>query len=86
MALLEDGAWRGKVWTGAWTDGSGGTYTLNCPGASTENTTEKRWCAGQSKASRTRGDRATPLPFSRLFDPRPVALTVPLRIGGSASR
>ena len=26
MALLEDGAWRGKVWTGAWTDGSGGTY------------------------------------------------------------
>jgi benzaldehyde dehydrogenase (NAD) len=27
MALLEDGAWRGKVWTGAWTDGSGGTYT-----------------------------------------------------------
>ncbi|HEV7871921.1 MAG TPA: aldehyde dehydrogenase family protein, partial [Modestobacter sp.] len=27
MALLEDGAWRGKIWTGAWTDGSGGTYT-----------------------------------------------------------
>ena len=27
MALLEDGAWRGKVWTGAWTDGGGGTYT-----------------------------------------------------------
>jgi benzaldehyde dehydrogenase (NAD) len=27
MALLEDGAWRGKVWTGAWTDGAGGTYT-----------------------------------------------------------
>src|SRR5829696_6448187 len=26
MALLEDGAWQGKVWTGAWTDGSGGTY------------------------------------------------------------
>jgi benzaldehyde dehydrogenase (NAD) len=25
MALLEDGAWRGKVWTGAWVDGSGGT-------------------------------------------------------------
>ena len=27
MALLEDGAWQGKVWTGAWTDGSGGTYS-----------------------------------------------------------
>ncbi|MGZ6812072.1 MAG: aldehyde dehydrogenase family protein, partial [Blastococcus sp.] len=26
MALLENGAWQGKVWTGAWTDGSGGTY------------------------------------------------------------
>ncbi|HEX2075035.1 MAG TPA: benzaldehyde dehydrogenase [Geodermatophilus sp.] len=26
MALLEDGAWQGKVWTGSWTDGSGGTY------------------------------------------------------------
>ena len=21
MALLEDGAWQGKVWTGSWTDG-----------------------------------------------------------------
>jgi benzaldehyde dehydrogenase (NAD) len=27
MALLEDGAWQGKVWTGAWTEGSGGTYS-----------------------------------------------------------
>jgi benzaldehyde dehydrogenase (NAD) len=26
VALLEDGAWQGKVWTGAWTDGTGGTY------------------------------------------------------------
>ena len=26
MALLDTGAWQGKVWTGAWTDGSGGTY------------------------------------------------------------
>ena len=26
MALLEDGAWQGKVWTGTWTDGAGGTY------------------------------------------------------------
>ncbi|WP_029431959.1 benzaldehyde dehydrogenase [Blastococcus sp. URHD0036] len=26
MALLEDGAWQGKLWTGAWTDGAGGTY------------------------------------------------------------
>ena len=26
MALLDDGAWHGKVWTGSWTDGSGGTY------------------------------------------------------------
>jgi benzaldehyde dehydrogenase (NAD) len=26
MALLEDGAWHGKVWTGSWTDSSGGTY------------------------------------------------------------
>ncbi len=26
MGLLDDGAWHGKVWTGAWTDGSGGTY------------------------------------------------------------
>lgn len=26
MALLDDAAWRGKVWTGSWTDGSGGTY------------------------------------------------------------
>jgi benzaldehyde dehydrogenase (NAD) len=26
MALLETGAWQGKIWTGAWTDGSGGTY------------------------------------------------------------
>ncbi|WP_338073695.1 benzaldehyde dehydrogenase [Kineococcus siccus] len=25
-ALLADGAWQGKVWTGAWTDGAGGTY------------------------------------------------------------
>ncbi|SES32926.1 aldehyde dehydrogenase family protein [Actinokineospora terrae] len=27
MGLLEDGAWQGKVWTGAWTAGGGGTYT-----------------------------------------------------------
>ena len=26
MGLLDDGAWQGKVWTGGWTDGSGGTY------------------------------------------------------------
>ena len=26
MGLLDDGAWQGKVWTGSWTDGSGGTY------------------------------------------------------------
>ena len=26
MTLLDGGAWQGKVWTGAWTDGSGGTY------------------------------------------------------------
>jgi delta 1-pyrroline-5-carboxylate dehydrogenase len=28
LALLDDGAWQGKVWTGAWTDGSGGTYDV----------------------------------------------------------
>ena len=27
MALLEDGAWHGKLWTGTWADGSGGTYS-----------------------------------------------------------
>jgi len=27
MGLLDDGAWQGKIWTGAWTDGGGGTYT-----------------------------------------------------------
>jgi benzaldehyde dehydrogenase (NAD) len=27
MALLDDGAWQGKVWTGTWTEGSGGTYS-----------------------------------------------------------
>ena len=27
MGLLDDGAWQGKLWTGAWTDGSGGTYS-----------------------------------------------------------
>src|SRR3954447_17165781 len=26
MALLDDGGWQGKIWTGAWTDSSGGTY------------------------------------------------------------
>ena len=26
MALLEDGAWQGKLWTGEWSDGSGGSY------------------------------------------------------------
>jgi benzaldehyde dehydrogenase (NAD) len=26
VALLEDGAWPGKVWTGTWADGSGSTY------------------------------------------------------------
>jgi benzaldehyde dehydrogenase (NAD) len=26
MGLLDDGAWHGKVWTGTWTDGAGGTY------------------------------------------------------------
>jgi Aldehyde dehydrogenase family len=28
MALLDDAAWQGKLWTGAWTDGSGGTYDV----------------------------------------------------------
>ena len=28
MALLEDGAWHGKLWTGTWADGSGGTYLV----------------------------------------------------------
>ncbi|GAB3360292.1 benzaldehyde dehydrogenase [Modestobacter lapidis] len=36
MALLEDGAWRGKVWTGAWTDGSGGTYAAVEPATGEE--------------------------------------------------
>src|SRR4051794_35212470 len=26
MALLEDGGWQGKVWTGSWADSRGGTY------------------------------------------------------------
>jgi benzaldehyde dehydrogenase (NAD) len=26
MTLLTDGAWEGKVWTGSWTDGRGGSY------------------------------------------------------------
>ncbi|UQX88990.1 benzaldehyde dehydrogenase [Jatrophihabitans telluris] len=26
MALLDDGAWQGKVWTGTWTTGDGGVY------------------------------------------------------------
>ena len=28
MALLDDGAWQGRLWTGAWIDGSGGTYDV----------------------------------------------------------
>jgi benzaldehyde dehydrogenase (NAD) len=36
MALLENGAWRGKVWTGSWTDGSGGTYTAVEPATGDE--------------------------------------------------
>ncbi|MGY2079815.1 benzaldehyde dehydrogenase [Modestobacter sp. SYSU DS0657] len=36
MALLEDGAWRGKIWTGTWTDGSGGTYTAVEPATGAE--------------------------------------------------
>src|SRR3954454_22225190 len=36
MALLEDSAWQGKVWTGAWTDGSGGTYTAVEPATRAE--------------------------------------------------
>jgi benzaldehyde dehydrogenase (NAD) len=36
MALLEDGAWRGKVWTGSWTDGSGGTYAAVEPATGAE--------------------------------------------------
>ncbi|MCW2697550.1 MAG: Aldehyde dehydrogenase [Modestobacter sp.] len=36
MALLEDGAWRGKVWTGTWTDGSGGTYAAVEPATGAE--------------------------------------------------
>jgi len=28
MALLDDGVWRAKIWTGAWTDGAGGTYEV----------------------------------------------------------
>jgi benzaldehyde dehydrogenase (NAD) len=26
MPLLDDDAWHGRIWTGSWTDGSGGTY------------------------------------------------------------
>jgi benzaldehyde dehydrogenase (NAD) len=26
MGLLDEGAWHGKVWTGTWADGAGGTY------------------------------------------------------------
>ncbi|WP_375423809.1 benzaldehyde dehydrogenase [uncultured Friedmanniella sp.] len=26
MGLLDDGAWQGKIWTGRWIDGGGGTY------------------------------------------------------------
>jgi benzaldehyde dehydrogenase (NAD) len=26
MGLLDDGAWNGKLWTGSWSDGPGGTY------------------------------------------------------------
>src|SRR4029453_7403856 len=27
MALLDDRAWEGKIWTGSWADGGGGTYS-----------------------------------------------------------
>src|SRR5215212_1830860 len=27
MGLLDDGAWQGKLWTGEWSDGTGGTYS-----------------------------------------------------------
>src|SRR3954465_2332584 len=36
MALLEDGAWHGKVWTGSWTDGSGGPYPAGEPATGAE--------------------------------------------------
>ncbi|WP_369134714.1 benzaldehyde dehydrogenase [Modestobacter sp. I12A-02662] len=36
MPLLEDGAWHGKVWTGSWTDGSGGTYPAVEPATGAE--------------------------------------------------
>ena len=26
-ALLDNGDWQGKIWTGSWTGGGGGTYT-----------------------------------------------------------
>jgi benzaldehyde dehydrogenase (NAD) len=35
MTLLDDGAWQGKIWTGAWTDGSGGSYDAVEPATGT---------------------------------------------------
>jgi benzaldehyde dehydrogenase (NAD) len=36
MALLDYGAWQGKLWTGAWTDGSGGSYAAVEPSTGEE--------------------------------------------------
>src|SRR3954469_15284893 len=66
MALLEDSAWQGKVWTGAWTDGSGGTYTAVEPatgeslGEVGKATPEDVHAAAERAVEAQRGWAATP--------------------------
>lgn len=35
MALLDDGVWHGKIWTGGWTTGGGGSYPAIAPATGT---------------------------------------------------
>ena len=72
MALLEDGAWQGKLWTGPWTDGSGGTYTAVEPatgdalgevGKATPADVARRRCArGPRRSARGRPCRSSSAP------------------------
>ncbi|GLY30526.1 aldehyde dehydrogenase [Kineosporia sp. NBRC 101731] len=74
MALLDDTSWHGKIWTGGWTDGSGGVYDCVEPATGEKVAQVGRATPGDVTDAATRAAAAQKDWAARPFEERAAVL------------
>ncbi|MCA2215039.1 aldehyde dehydrogenase family protein [Jidongwangia harbinensis] len=74
MALLDDDAWQGRIWTGSWTGGGGGTYPVREPATGATLGTAGRAAPADVAAAAERGARAQRAWAAAPFEQRATVL------------